>query len=117
MTNEDLGPVKGEPKSAGTRRAMWLGLSTLLVIPILSGYTAGIRPWIDKHSSITNLGGRIGFGIGVCSLILSIGALVAGVRAYRKGERSRDLWVGLIPAILVSAFWVVMLVGEFIFPH
>jgi len=95
---------------------MGLGLATILVGPILGIFAAVLRPVIDRASS-ENVGATVGFGVGVFSLILSVSALVAGVIALKKGERSWALWVGFIPAIFVGAFWIFMVVGEFVFPH
>jgi hypothetical protein len=97
---------------------MGLGLGSLLVMPILGIFDSVIRPMIDPISvNSENTGLRIGFGVGVVALIFSISNIVAGVSAFKKGERSWVLWVGFVPAILVGAFWIFMIIGEFIFPH
>jgi len=111
-----MSKLKEQPNKKIAIWAMWLGLSTILIFPILGIFTSTIRPIIDRASS-ENVGGKVGFGIGVLSLILSISALAVGIYAYRKGERSSTLWMGLIPAILTGIFWILMIVGEFIFPH
>jgi hypothetical protein len=95
---------------------MGLGLGAILGGPMLGIFAAVIRPIIDKASS-ENVGASMGFGAGFVSLVISVSALVTGVRAFKKGERSWVLWVGFVPAILVCAFWVFMVIGEFIFPH
>jgi hypothetical protein len=64
-----------------------------------------------------NIAGIIGFGLVVVALTVPVCALVAGILALRKGERSWVLWVGFVPAILACAFWAFMIVGEFLFPH
>lgn len=116
MKNEVISTFKEKPKTKTAWWAMRLGLGTILVGPLLGIFTAVIRPLIDKASS-ENVGATIGFGVGVISLILSVSALVAGTRAFKKGERSWVLWVGFVPAILIGAFWIIMIIGEFIFPH
>lgn len=105
-----------KPKTKTAWRAMWLGLCTILVGPILGIFAAVLRPIIDKASS-ESVGATVGFGVGVFLLVFSIAALVAGMRAFKKGERSWVLWAGFIPAILVGAFWIFMVIGEFVFPH
>lgn len=95
---------------------MGLGLATFFISSFLGIFAAVIRPMIDQASS-ENIGAAMGFGAGVFALVLSVAALVAGIRAFRKGERSWVLWVGFVPAILVAAFWIFMVGGKFIFPH
>ncbi len=96
---------------------MGLGLGTILGGPMILGFfVAVIRPLIDKASS-ENTGAAIGFNLGIVLLLLSVFAIVTGIRAFKKGERSWVLWVGFVPAILSGAFWVFMIIGEFIFPH
>ena len=116
MEKEVISKFKEKPKTKTAWRAMYLGLATLLIPPFLGIFAAVIRPIIDKASS-ENTGAAMGFGSGVLALVLSVSALVAGIRAFKKGERSWVLWVGFVPAILVGAFWVFMIIGEFIFPH
>jgi hypothetical protein len=104
---------------AATKAAQWtmgLGLGTILIFPILVIFTSVLRPILDKVSG-ENTGISIGFGILAFSLILSVSALSTGFYAYRKGDRSSTLWAGLIPALVVAAFWVFMIIGEFLFPH
>lgn len=116
MGKEIISKFSDGPKTKTARWAMGLGMATLFVPPFLGIFAAVIRPMIDRVSS-ENTGAAIGFGIGIFVLALSISALVAGILAFRKGERSWALWVGLIPAILVCTLFVLMIVGEFIFPH
>lgn len=116
MNKEIISKFKEKPKTKTAWRAMYLGLATLLIPPFLGIFAAVIRPIIDKASS-ENAGAAMGFVAGAFALILSASALVTGVRAFKKGERSWVLWVGFVPAILAGAFWVFMIIGEFIFPH
>jgi hypothetical protein len=116
MEKEIISKFKEKPKTRTAWWAMRLGLSTVLIWPILDIFAAVLRPIIDKASS-ENTGALIGFGLMVFLLLLSVVALVASVRAFKKGERSWVLWIGFIPAILNGLFWIFMIVGEFIFPH
>ena len=118
MKNEVISKFKEKPRTKTTWWAMWLGLATLLVGPMLGIFATVLRPMIDRASvNSENTGIAVGFSGGVFGLILSISALAVCIRAYKKGERSWVLWVGFVPAILVGAFWVFMIIGEFIFPH
>ena len=117
MKKEIISKFKEHPKTKTAWWAMGLGLSTILVVPLLGiFFPAVIRPLIDKASS-ENVGAAAGFNVGPVSLILSIFALVTCVRAFKKGERSWVLWVGFVPAIMAGAFWAFMIIGEFVFPH
>jgi len=116
MKKEIISKFKEKPRTKTAWWAMGLGLGAILGGPMLGIFAAVIRPIIDKASS-ENVGASIGFGAGFVSLVISVSALVTGVRAFKKGERSWVLWVGFVPAILVCAFWVFMVIGEFIFPH
>ena len=116
MEKEVISKFKEKPKTKTAWRAMYLGLSTFLIGPFLGIYVAVIRPIIDRASS-ENTGAAIGFNFGIVSLILSVFALVTCIRAFKKGERSWVLWVGFVPAILSGAFWILMIIGEFVFPH
>lgn len=95
---------------------MCLGVCVFFVPFFLGIFAAVIRPMIDKAGS-ESIGAMIGFGAGMFALALSVVALVVGIHAFRKGERSWVLWIGFVPAILIGLFWIFMIVGELIFPH
>jgi len=116
MKKEVISKFKEKPRTKTAWWAMGLGLGTILVYPLLGISVAVIRPMIDKASS-KNIGAVAGFSSMIVLLILSVSALVTGVLAFKKGERSWVLWVGFVPAILVGALWIFMIIGEFIFPH
>ena len=116
MKREGISKFQEKPRTKTAWWAMGLGLGAILGGPILGIFAAVVRPMIDEASS-ENVGAVAGFGTIIVVLILLVSALVTGVRAFRKGERSWVLWVGFIPAILAGAFWVFMIIGEFIFPH
>jgi hypothetical protein len=64
----------------------WFGLATFLLGPMLTGiFTAVIRPLIDKATS-ENTGAAIELNFGIISLILSIFAIVTGIRAFKKAN-------------------------------
>ena len=122
MKKEVISKFKEKPRTKTAWWAMGLGLATIFGGPLLGIFAAFVRPIIDKASMVGrassgNVGAAMGFGSGVISLILSVSAIITGVRAYKKGERSWVLWAGFVPAILVGAFWVFMIIGEFIFSH
>ena len=94
---------------------MWLGLASVLVFPALGFFGTVIGPLLGP------LGRMFGFSLGLVvamsGVVLSVAALVTSVRAYRAGERSPALWIGLVLAVLVALFWGFMVVGELVFPH
>ena len=115
MKKEVVSKFKEKPRTKTAWWAMGLGLSSILIFPFLGIFTAVIRPIIDKASS-ENVGAVVGYGSMIVALILLVSALVTGVRAFKKGERSWVLWVGFVPAILVGALWVFMIIGEWLIP-
>ena len=116
MKKEVISKFKERPKTKTAWWAIRLGLGTLLCFPLLGIFASVIRPMIDKASS-ENAGAAVGFSLMIVLLIFSVSALVTGIRAFKKGERSWVLWIGFVPAILTGAFWIFMIIGEFIFPH
>ena len=65
--------------------------------------------------------GRIRISMGMSSmaieLTLAIAAIVVGIGALRKGERSWMMLVAFILAILVGGFWIYFVAGEVLYPH
>ena len=116
MAKEVISNFKERPKSKIAWRAMGLGLSTLLVPPLLGFSAAVLRPIIDAAAG-EKIGSAISFGVAAFALALPIAALIIGRRALKQGERSWAVWLGLAPAILIGAFWIFMLIGELILPH
>lgn len=104
------------PKTKLGKQAMYLGLAAFLTPPFLGIFGAVIRPIIDRASS-EKTGAAIGFGVGIAVLALAVTALAISIHAYRQGERAWGFWLGFVPAILIGAFWIFMIIGEFIFPH
>ncbi len=116
MAKEIISEFKGKPKTKTARRVIALGLGTVLGSLILGIFTAVVRPMIDRTSG-ENVGTVVGFSLMIVLLMLALVAIITGVRAFKKGERSWVLWLGFIPAILNGAMWLLMVMGEFIFPH
>ena len=105
-----------KPKTKTAWRAMGLGLAAICAGPILGTFAGFVRPIIDDAIG-ESIGAAVGFGAGILILSLSVSAEGAGVRALRKGEPSWVLWVGFVPAMLAAVFWVLMIIGEFVFTH
>lgn len=116
MGKEIISTFKENPKTKTAWWAMGLGLGTILTGPFLGLFVSVFRPLIDKMSN-EDTGAAFGFNLGLVSLILSVLALGTCIYTFKKGERSWVLWVGFVPALLSGAFWVLMIIGEFLFPH
>ncbi|HAS33994.1 hypothetical protein A3J91_00090 [Candidatus Peribacteria bacterium RIFOXYC2_FULL_58_10] len=117
MHQAPISTFREKPRTALAWWAMGLGLGTLLLGgPTLGIFAAVVSPALDRTFG-GNVAGIVGFCLAAAALILPVCALVAGILALRKGERSWVLWVGFVPAILACAFWAFMIVGEFLFPH
>jgi hypothetical protein len=116
IKKEIISKFKEKPKTKIVWWAMGLGLVAFLGGQMLGIFTAVIRPMIDKASN-ESVGAVVGFSLMIVLLILSVVALVTGIRALRKGERSWFLWLGFIPAVFSGLFWIFMIIGEFALPH
>jgi len=115
MKNE-ISHFKEKPQTKIGWWTMGLGLATVVIGPMLGIFTALLRQIVDKES-VTSQNFALGFTGGLFGLILAVATYVSFARAFKKGERSWVLWVGLVPAVLIGAFWIFMIIGEFIFPH
>jgi len=116
MNKEVISHFREKPKTKLAWWSMGLGLSTLLVGPVLGINAAFINPYISSLSNQT-IGLLVGLAIMAAALALSTTALIFGIRAYKSGERSWVMWLGFVPAIVIGGFWIFMIIGEFIFPH
>lgn len=97
--------TKKTPKTWVAWLAMVLGLMAALEIPALGLYSK-----ISSQAGVA----QSGPGIGFAGILLTACALITGLVAYRKGERSWVLWVGLTPALLLGVFWAIMIVAEIV---
>lgn len=116
MTKVVISKFREKPKTQTAWWAMGLGLATFLGGPIMGVNAAVIQPMIEA-SGVKYLGMSVSLSLMIAVLGTIVAALVTSVRALKLGERSWAVWVGLAPAILSSAFWVLMVVGEFVIPH
>lgn len=116
--NKIISKFKEKPKTKAARRALWLGLSAMFIFHIVDVIMHIIRWILDPtNTHPTPVWGIIAIASVVFSLVLSVSALVVGIRAFKRGERSWMLWLGFVSAILNGAFWIFMIIGEFLFPH
>lgn len=116
MKNPIISTFKEKPKTKIAWWAMGLGLATLLAGPFLAFFTAVIRPLLSRMFT-EGASGAFGLNLGILSLIVCAVAIMVGILALRKGERSWVVWLGFIPALISGVFWIFMFAGEVLFPH
>lgn len=92
--------------------AFWLGLAAV-VLGILLPFLVGLAAWLFAGA----LRMPIGFNSVLLAVILAIAAIVVGIVALRRGERSWMTLTGLVGAILVGGFWILFALGEVLWPH
>lgn len=108
---------KAKPNSGAVWWIMGLSLASLFA-PLLGVLNRLFHQTLDRIS-LNNSAIRLPMGfVGVAlSLVLSVLAVIVGVRFYRQGVRTWLLWVGFFPALLITLFWTFMIIGEVVFPH
>lgn len=99
MSGEALSKFRDRPRTKAAWWSMGLGLSALFLLLVSSALPDAGLTW-----------GELNVGPAVL-LILGISALVTGISAYRSGERSFVLWIGLVPGILFG----LLLIAELAF--
>lgn len=109
-----------KPKTKNAMLALYLALAALVAPPLLGLLSSLFRFVFDRASydqmpSAANPVGGIG-GV-MLSFFLSVLALLSALRAYRLGERSWVMWVGLVLSLVVGLFWVILIAAQLIVPH
>ena len=111
MKTPIISTFKEKPKTKIGWWAMGLGLGTLAGVPLVSLLTAVIFPAFAIE--FTDATGRaLGVSLGVFSLLVGAAAIVVGIIAHRRGERSWAVWLGLILAILTIVVWGLMILSD-----
>ncbi len=111
MKTPSISTFKEKPKTTIAWWAMGLGLATLIGVPLMSILTAVILPAFaieltDEKSQ------ALGVSLGIISLLVGVAAVVTGIIALRKGERSWALWMGLTLATLTIVVWGLMILSD-----
>mgnify|MGYP001026386981 FL=1 len=101
-----------QPSSRLGWGAFWLGFATFfwgrLLLALLGPLVQG-----DGSRPIP-----IPLILGVAlEVVLTVAALIAGVLALKRGERSWFNLVGLALALTVGGFWLFIALGEVLLPH
>lgn len=116
MKREIISEFSEKPKTRTGWRAMWLGIASFVVIPLLGLYAAFVSPLLAEtlDGMIIQI---ISFSVGILAILTSFSAVFTGVHAIIKGERSWLVWLGLAPALLVMLFWLFMIIGELVYQY
>lgn len=108
----------GKPKS----KSFTLALLALLVPVTIGPLNAFLRRIFDPVSLIgrpkINL---FWFSPGIFGAFVSLGCAISAVyyvvKEYKSGSRSWKMWVAALLGGFIAAFWLFMIIGEFIYPH
>lgn len=100
----------GRPWMPGTTVGRWaVGLTAVAGVSMLVGLVPG-----DILGR--GFGGALNFGpLGMVAGFA--GAASAVVALFRRGDRTILVWLALVPAVLISLFWLAFIVAEIVSPH
>jgi hypothetical protein len=106
-----------QPQTSTGWRVFALGVSALLIVPLLGVLGSLLRLVLDPVSvnpehPIQFAGGLVSV---VVSLALSVSALVIGIRALKSGNRSWAVWAGVVLALLSGGLWVIIILANLFF--
>ncbi len=59
----------------------------------------------------------LGFTSAALEVVLAIAALVVGIIALKKGERSWLTLLAFVLVVIVGGFWIFFALGEVLWPH
>ena len=99
MPRETLSQFRDRPRTKSAWWSMGLGLTALLGLAASSVLPDADVAWGELNVVPSVL------------LVLGLLALVVGIAAYRRGERSFVLWIGLVPGVLFG----LLLIAELAF--
>jgi len=93
--------------------AFWLGFATATWGALLTSLPGLLGPFMEDAAV------RIPIGLtsAILEIVLAISALVAGILALRRGERSWLTLLAFVAALLIGGFWIFFALGEVIWPH
>jgi hypothetical protein len=94
----------------------WLGVATVVWGVLLPSLPKLLKAVVGGFS------GRpfpipVGFTSAILEFALAVSAIVVGVVALKKGERSWLTLLAFIPAATVGGFWILFALGEVLSPH
>lgn len=107
---------KETPKTTLGWWAFGLSVSSIFSGPLLGTFAGMVRPMLDRLFGEA-VGATVGFLTGIIILSIVVAAFVTSLLAFKKGERSWAVLIGLVLGTVALAFWLFMFVGEFFFSH
>ena len=107
--------VADRRRVAGGGKSPWLSWAAFVggVLGVVLLGTSIAATWLSPDGGVD----RIGPWLLSASMTLGAVGLVSALVCASRRDRSWRTWVGLIGSGLVSAFWLVFLVGEVVYPH
>ena len=111
-----------EPRIKLSQKALYLSLISICAPAFTMFLSITLRQLFDRESLEGRVGiHRLGLSPGMLgamlSLLFSSYAFYCGLVAYKSGERSFKLFLGLILGLIVGSFWIFMILGEIFLPH
>ena len=110
-------PVLSSFKEAPATKCGWtafiLSIISLLSGPILGISAAVFVPFIADNFS-DKVGQIFGFSLMIIMFVVLITTFVCSIRAFVKKDRSWAVIVALTFSSLSVAFWILMILGEFL---
>jgi hypothetical protein len=119
MENKIIGRFSEKPRIRLNWWTCGLGLAAVLIGPV-TGFVSWVIESIMNpvHAQPKSVTSAPGFTGGTFGLILALAAIALFIMSWKKGERSWALWVGLVPAALMVAYWVFILTAMLVVsPH
>lgn len=117
MNKPVISSFKQSPKTKGGKWALGLCFIAFLSGPLLGISAAIIVPFVSKSSWGDTAGVITGFSMMILMVGVIITSLILSINALRKGERSWGVWLAFAFSSLSVLFWILFIIGEFLFPH
>ena len=92
----------------------WAAAAAGIFFATVAVIAPGLQSWLSKSTY-----GRLGGGQETVAtlVVLGLAASVVAIIALRRHERSILVWLAAVPAMLMTAFWVLFAAGELLIGH
>jgi hypothetical protein len=111
MEQRTINPPEVKPRTKTNWWPMWLGLGAVIIGPVL-----GIINLSNQNGSQPSGENSVASApnLGIFSFLLSIIALVVGIMALKKGQRSVAVWSGFGLAVVAFSYFAYIGISEII---